>query len=68
MFSISKKGAAALAVFTVVLGGVALTPAHAETNRLTIWADETRGPHLLQLFGSLEDQDEGDFEIGRAHV
>lgn len=64
MFSISKKGAAALAVFTVVVGGVALTPAHADPKVLTIWADETRGPHLQQLFGSLADQDEGDFVPG----
>ena len=64
MFSINKKGAAALAVFTVVLGGVALTPAHADVKKLTVWADETRGPHLLELFGAVDDQDPGDFVDG----
>jgi arabinogalactan oligomer/maltooligosaccharide transport system substrate-binding protein len=64
MFSMNKKGAAALAVLTVVLGGVALTPAHAADKTLTIWADETRGPHLLELFGAVADQDAGDFVDG----
>ncbi|NBR55067.1 MAG: extracellular solute-binding protein, partial [Micrococcales bacterium] len=64
MFSINKKGAAALAVLTVVLGGVALTPAHADVKTLTVWADETRGPHLLELFGAVADQDAGDFVDG----
>ena len=64
MFSTNKKRAAMLAVFAVALGGVALTPANAATKTLTIWADETRGPHLIELFGALEDQDEGDFVSG----
>jgi arabinogalactan oligomer/maltooligosaccharide transport system substrate-binding protein len=64
MFSTNKKRAAMLAVFAVALGGVALTPAHAATKTLTIWADETRGPHLIELFGAVEDQDEGDFVSG----
>jgi arabinogalactan oligomer/maltooligosaccharide transport system substrate-binding protein len=64
MFSTNKKRAAMLAVFAVALGGVALTPAHAEVKTLTIWADENRGPHLLELFGALADQDAGDFVDG----
>jgi len=64
MFSTNKKRAAMLAVFAVALGGVALTPAHAATKTLTIWADETRGPHLIELFGAVEDQDAGDFVDG----
>ena len=64
MFSMNKKRAAMLAVFAVALGGVALTPAHAATKTLTIWADETRGPHLIELFGAVEDQDAGDFVDG----
>jgi len=64
MFSISKKGAGAIAAFAVVLGGIALAPAQAAPKVLTIWADETRGPHLIELFGAVEDQDEGDFVDG----
>jgi len=64
MFSTNKKRAAMLAVFAVALGGVALTPAHAATKTLTIWADETRGPHLIELFGAVADQDAGDFVDG----
>jgi len=64
MFSTNKKRAAMLAVFAVALGGVALTPAHADVKTLTIWADENRGPHLLQLFGAVADQDPGDFVDG----
>lgn len=64
MFSMNKKRAAMLAVFAVALGGVALTPAHADVKTLTIWADETRGPHLIELFGAVEDQDAGDFVDG----
>ncbi|MFM8927680.1 MAG: extracellular solute-binding protein [Rhodoluna sp.] len=64
MFSISKKGAGAIAAFAVVLGGIALAPAQAAPKVLTIWADETRGPNLIQLFGTLADQDEGDFVDG----
>jgi len=64
MFSISKKGAGAIAAFAVVLGGVALAPAQAAPKVLTIWADETRGPNLIQLFGTLEEQEEGDFVPG----
>ncbi len=64
MFSMNKKRAAMLAVFAVALGGVALTPAHAATKTLTVWADETRGPHLIELFGAVEDQDAGDFVDG----
>ncbi|MFN6315246.1 MAG: extracellular solute-binding protein [Rhodoluna sp.] len=64
MFSISKKGAGAVVAFAVVLGGIALAPAQAAPKVLTIWADETRGPNLIQLFGALEDQDEGDFVDG----
>jgi len=64
MFSMNKKRAAMLAVVGVALGGVALTPAHAATKTLTVWADETRGPHLQELFGALEDQDAGDFVDG----
>jgi len=64
MFSTNKKRAAMLAVFAVALGGVALTPAHAEVKTLTIWADENRGPHLLELFGAVADQDAGDFVDG----
>lgn len=64
MFSKNKKRAAMLAVFAVALGGVALTPAHAEVKTLTIWADENRGPHLLELFGAVADQDAGDFVDG----
>ena len=47
MFSISKKGAGAVVAFAVVLGGIALAPAQAAPKVLTIWADETRGPHLI---------------------
>ena len=64
MFSTNKKRAAMLAVFAVALGGVALTPANAATKTLTVWADETRGPHLIELFGAVEDQDAGDFVDG----
>lgn len=64
MFSMNKKRAAMLAVFAVALGGVALTPAHADVKTLTIWADETRGPHLIELFGAVADQDAGDFVDG----
>ena len=64
MFSTNKKRAAMLAVFAVALGGVAIAPAHAAVKTLTIWADETRGPHLIELFGAVEDQDAGDFVDG----
>jgi len=64
MFSTNKKRAAMLAVFAVALGGVALAPAHAEVKTLTVWADETRGPHLIELFGAVADQDAGDFVDG----
>jgi len=64
MFSTNKKRAAMLAVFAIALGGVALTPAHAEVKTLTIWADENRGPHLIELFGAVGDQDAGDFVDG----
>lgn len=64
MFSTNKKRAAMVAVLGMAIGGVALAPAHAATKTLTIWADETRGPHLIQLFGALEDQDPGDFVDG----
>ena len=64
MFSITKKGAVAIAAFSLVLGGVAIAPAQAATKTLTIWADETRGPNLIQLFGTLAEQDEGDFVPG----
>lgn len=64
MFSISKKGAGAIAAFAVVLGGIALAPAQAATKTLVIWADDHRGPNLIQVFGALEDQDPGDFIPG----
>jgi len=64
MFSTNKKRAAMVAVLGLAIGGVALAPAHAATKTLTIWADETRGPHLIQLFGTLDDQDAGDFVDG----
>ncbi len=64
MFSTNKKRAAMLAVFAVALGGVSLAPANATVKTLTIWADETRGPHLIELFGAVEDQDAGDFVDG----
>jgi arabinogalactan oligomer/maltooligosaccharide transport system substrate-binding protein len=64
MFSISKKGAGAIAAFAVVLGGVALAPAQAETKTLVIWADDNRGPHLIEVFGTVADQDPGDYISG----
>jgi len=64
MFSISKKGAGAIAALAVVLGGVSITPAFAAPKVLTVWADETRGPNLIQLFGTLDEQEEGDFVPG----
>jgi len=64
MFSTNKKRAAMVAVLGVAIGGVALAPAHADVKTLTIWADETRGPHLIQLFGAVADQDPGDFVDG----
>lgn len=64
MFSTNKKRAAMLAVFAVALGGVSLAPANATVKTLTIWADETRGPHLIELFGAVADQDAGDFVDG----
>jgi len=64
MFSTIKKGTVAAAALAVVLGGVALTPAHAATQTLTIWADDHRGPNLIQVFGAVEDQDPGDFIPG----
>jgi len=64
MFSTNKKRAAMVAVLGMAIGGVALAPAHADVKTLTIWADETRGPHLIQLFGALADQDPGDFVDG----
>lgn len=64
MFSISKKGAGAVAAFAVLLGGVALAPAQAADKVITIWADETRGPNLIEVFGTLDDQDVGDFIPG----
>jgi arabinogalactan oligomer/maltooligosaccharide transport system substrate-binding protein len=64
MFSISKKGAGAIAAFAVVLGGIALAPAQAATKTLVIWADDHRGPNLIEVFGPLEDQDPGDYIPG----
>lgn len=64
MFSSIKKGTVAVAGLAVVLGGLGLTPAHADVKTLTIWADDHRGPNLIEVFGTLADQDPGDFIPG----
>jgi arabinogalactan oligomer/maltooligosaccharide transport system substrate-binding protein len=40
------------------------TPAQAEDKIITVWADETRGPNLTAVVGSLADQKGGEWVAG----
>jgi arabinogalactan oligomer/maltooligosaccharide transport system substrate-binding protein len=66
MFSNKKKVAAVVATTGLLLAGFAgVSPAQAApTATLLVWADESRGPHLQTLFGSLDSQKVGDFVDG----
>lgn len=65
MFSNTKKVAAITATTGLLLAGFAgVAPAQAATPTLLVWADETRGPHLQSLFGSLDSQTVGQYVPG----
>jgi len=65
MFSNKKKLVAIAATTGLMLAGFAgVSPAQAVDKTIVVWADETRGPHLESLFGSLESQDVGKFVAG----
>jgi arabinogalactan oligomer / maltooligosaccharide transport system substrate-binding protein len=54
--------AAALGLALSVFAGG--TPAQAEDKIITVWADETRGPNLTAVVGSLADQKGGEWVEG----
>jgi arabinogalactan oligomer/maltooligosaccharide transport system substrate-binding protein len=65
MFSNKKKLVAIAATSGLLLAGFAgVSPAQATEPTLVVWADETRGPHLETLFGSLANQTVGEFVSG----
>lgn len=61
----SKKIVSAAAILGLTLSAFAgAAPAQAEDKVLTVWADETRGPNLLKVLGTVEKQAGGEWVAG----
>jgi arabinogalactan oligomer/maltooligosaccharide transport system substrate-binding protein len=55
---------AALAIALGLSGALTSAPAFAEDKVITVWADEKRGPNLIRVLGSLEQQSVGQYAPG----
>jgi arabinogalactan oligomer/maltooligosaccharide transport system substrate-binding protein len=65
MFANKKRViGAALVVALGFSGSLTAAPAFAEDKVITIWADEKRGPSLIRVFGTLAQQQGGEYAAG----